>query len=89
MEIGDEQIGETRVIAPRGRLDSVSSSELERHVVATLDGGAPPYDYVERVEITDIDDYRRELARPEMGDFSAQWSARVGESIAVFGDEIA
>ena len=40
MEIGDEQVGETRVIAPRGRIDSVSSSELERHLVARLDGGA-------------------------------------------------
>ena len=40
MEIGDEQVGETRVIAPRGRIDSVSSSELERHLVARLAGGA-------------------------------------------------
>lgn len=40
MEIGDEQVGETRVIAPRGRVDSVSSGELERHLMAKLDGGA-------------------------------------------------
>jgi anti-anti-sigma factor len=40
MEIGDEQVGETRVIAPRGRVDSVSSGELERHLVAKLDAGA-------------------------------------------------
>lgn len=40
MEIGDEQVSETLVIAPRGRVDSVSSGELERHVVSRLDGGA-------------------------------------------------
>jgi len=39
MEIGEEQTGETLVIAPRGRVDSVSSSELERCVVARLDAG--------------------------------------------------
>jgi hypothetical protein len=65
---------------------------IKSYVVArmdsTLDGGAPPYDYVERVEITDVDDYRRELGRQEMGDFSSQWSSRVGESIALVGDEI-
>ena len=40
MEIGEEQVGGTLVIAPRGRVDSVSSNELERCVVARLDGGA-------------------------------------------------
>ena len=40
LEIGEEQAGETLVIAPRGRVDSVSSDELERHVVARLDKGA-------------------------------------------------
>jgi stage II sporulation protein AA (anti-sigma F factor antagonist) len=40
MEIGEEQVGETLVIAPRGRVDSVSSGELERQLVARLDGGA-------------------------------------------------
>ena len=39
MEIGDEQVGETRVIAPRGRVDLVSSGELERRLMAKLDGG--------------------------------------------------
>ena len=40
MEIDEEQAGETLVIAPRGRVDSVSSGELERHVVSRLDAGA-------------------------------------------------
>ncbi len=39
MEIGEERQGRSLVIAPLGRLDSVSSSELERVVVARLDAG--------------------------------------------------
>ena len=30
MEIGEERAGQALVIAPRGRIDSVSSGELER-----------------------------------------------------------
>jgi anti-anti-sigma factor len=39
MQIGEERLGEALVIAPAGRLDSVSSSELERLVVSRIDGG--------------------------------------------------
>lgn len=39
MEIDEEKAKGALVIAPRGRLDSVSSSELEKHVVARLDAG--------------------------------------------------
>ena len=73
---------------PTARSLKTIKSYVVARMDATLDGQAPPYDYVERVEITDIDDYRGELARPEMGDFSSQWSSRIGESIALFGDEI-
>jgi hypothetical protein len=73
---------------PTARSLGTITSYVVARMAATLDGDPPPYDYVERVEITDIVDYRRELARPELEDFSRQWSARVGESVAVFGDEI-
>jgi len=39
MEIGEEKAGETLVIAPVGRVDSVSSGELERQLVARLEAG--------------------------------------------------
>ena len=39
MEIGEERAAGALVIAPVGRVDSVSSGELERHVVARLDAG--------------------------------------------------
>jgi hypothetical protein len=68
-------------------LDTIRSYVVAR-MDATLDGNPAPYDYIERVEITNIDNYRKELADPKMGDFAQQWSGFVGESIAVFGDEI-
>ncbi|HKG25358.1 MAG TPA: hypothetical protein VKB09_06895 [Thermomicrobiales bacterium] len=68
-------------------LDTIESYVVAK-MTATLDGSPPPYDYIERVAITDIDDYRKELADPKMGDFGQQWSGFVGESIAVFGDEV-
>jgi len=39
MRIDEERIGAALVIAPVGRLDSVSSGELERRVVERIDGG--------------------------------------------------
>ena len=39
MEIGEERQGRSLVIAPSGRLDSVSSGELERVVVARIGAG--------------------------------------------------
>lgn len=40
MQIGEETVGGATVIAPVGRVDSVSSAELERAVVSRIDGGA-------------------------------------------------
>ena len=68
-------------------LDTITSYVVAR-MQETLEGQPAPYDYIERVEITEIDAYRQELGDPKMGDFARQWSGFVGESIAVFGEEI-
>ncbi len=39
MRIGEEKDGGALVIAPEGRVDSVSSSELEKLVVSRIDAG--------------------------------------------------
>jgi anti-anti-sigma factor len=39
MRIGEEKDGRALVIAPEGRVDSVSSGELERLVVSRIDAG--------------------------------------------------
>jgi len=54
-----------------------------------LEGDEPaPYDYIERVVISDLDAYRRDLAAPELEDFGRQWSSYVKSSIAVVGTVI-
>ena len=40
MQIGEEQQGGALVIAPVGRVDSVSSGELEKVVLSRIDAGA-------------------------------------------------
>ncbi len=40
MQIGEEQEGDALVIAPVGRVDSVSSGELEKVVLSRIDAGA-------------------------------------------------
>ena len=58
--------------------------------VVRLDGpwrdGDVPYDYVESIEVSDPDLYRRQLEEiPDRQGFSAAWRGFVGESIAVHG----
>ena len=48
-------------------------------------GDPPPYDYVERVVIQDVDGYRRDLADPRLDAFKQAWAVRVLESTAVHG----
>jgi hypothetical protein len=74
---------------PVARALKTINSYVVAKTASTLDGKPSPYDYIERVEVTNIDDYRNELANAAgMDDFFNQWSARVGESVAVFGEEI-
>lgn len=74
---------------PLARSLKTIKSYVVTKIEGTLDGAPPPYPYIERVEITDLDEYRKELSGgPQMEDFFKQWSARVGESIAVYGEEI-
>ncbi|MEW6472809.1 MAG: hypothetical protein AB1679_11110 [Actinomycetota bacterium] len=70
-----------------------SLTSIKSYVVArtpsTLDGNPSPYDYVERVEVTDLDAYRHELGTaPGIDEFFKEWSARIVDSVAVIGEEI-
>lgn len=61
--------------------------------VVRLDGpwrdGDVPYDYVESIEVSDPDLYRRQLeAIPDREGFSAAWRRLVGETVAVFGTAV-
>lgn len=74
---------------PTARALKTIRSYVVHRIDATLEGGTPPYQYIERVEITDLAAYREELAHGAgMEGFFAQWSAHVAESVAVHGEEI-
>ena len=67
---------------------------IRSYVVTRLDGlwegGEAPYDYLEVVEITEVDAYRASLAPDVPGnrEFFDQWSSFVGESLVVYGEVI-
>jgi REDY-like protein HapK len=66
---------------------------IRSYVVTRLDGlfsgGEAPYDYLEVVEITELDEYRRSLdpaGDPAVAAFVEEWSTFVGESLVVYGE---
>jgi uncharacterized protein (TIGR02118 family) len=67
---------------------------INSYVVTRLDGlvteeGEAPYDHLEVVEITSIEEYRAALSGgPEVEAFFKEWSSYVGESVAVYGEVI-
>lgn len=74
---------------PTARALSTIKSYVVARTPTTLEGAPSPYDFIERVEVTDIAAYREELAgAPGMESFFAQWSSFVAESTMVYGDEI-
>lgn len=42
--------------------------------------GHPEYSYVEHIEITDVDDYKKDLSTPEFKELMRQWSTYIGEA---------
>jgi REDY-like protein HapK len=66
---------------------------IRSYDVVRLDGplreGDVPYDYVEVVEVADLDDYRADLAAlPGRDEFVDELRGFVGEAIAVYGTTI-
>lgn len=74
---------------PTARSLKTIKSYVVNRIDGTLEGNASPYQYIERVEITDLAAYQEELRTGKgMEEFSKQWSSYVAESIAVHGEEI-
>jgi hypothetical protein len=69
-------------------IPSVRSYDVVRLDGALRDNDVP-YDYIELLEVSELDAYRRELEQiPERAAFSAAWRSFVGDSIAVYGTVI-
>ena len=68
---------------------------IKEYTVTRLDGlvtgeGGAPYDYLEVIEITSIDEYRGSLdGKVELEKLLEEWAEYVGESVAVYGEVIA
>src|SRR5690554_6376966 len=74
---------------PTARSLKTIKSYVVNRIDGTLEGNASPYQYIERVEITDLAAYQEELLTGKgMEEFSQQWSSYVAYSIAVHGEEI-
>lgn len=61
--------------------------------VARIDGlleeaNQAPYDYVERVVITDVESYVHDLSDTRLNAFKQSWAAHVAESVALRGTVI-
>jgi hypothetical protein len=72
-----------------------SLPSIRSYVVTRLDGvldskERPAYDFLEVVEVTDLDEYKAELSpeRPEVKAFDEEWLSFVGETTAVYGEVI-
>jgi hypothetical protein len=67
---------------------------IESYVVTRLDGllqgdGSPPYQYLEVIEVTSVDEYRAGLTgNEEMESLLREWSTYVESSVAVHGEVI-
>lgn len=68
-------------------IHSYSVTRLE----GPVDGEGPaPYDYVEALEVADLDSYRAGFAgRADVDAFFAEWSSYVGESVGIVGEVVA
>lgn len=64
---------------------------VESYVVTRLEGliqgdGSPPYEYLEAIEVTSVDEYRAGLTgNEELESLLREWSTYVESSVAVHG----
>jgi hypothetical protein len=71
-----------------GTVPSIVDYKVTR-IERLLDGDdVPPYQYIERVEITDLESYRRDLNAPALDAFKQAWMAWVAESVGLHGTVI-
>ena len=50
--------------------------------------GTPEYSYVEHIEITNMDEYKKDLETPAFKELLNQWSTFIGEAKILFSDVI-
>jgi hypothetical protein len=88
-DAGEYEAWIRRVDYPIARAQGAIRSYTVTRIEGTLDGkGVSPYDYLEVIEITDLDAYRALGERPEFEQLLREWSEYVEEAVMVYGEEI-
>jgi len=78
-----------RVDYPVARAQGAITSYTVTRIDGTLSGeGASPYDYLEVIEITDLEAYRALGELPEFQQLLKEWSQFVAEAEMIHGDVI-
>lgn len=76
-----------RVDYPVARAQGAIASYTVTRVEGTLSGeGESPYDYLEVIEITDLEAYRALGSLPEFQQLLAEWSQYVAEAVMIHGE---
>jgi hypothetical protein len=87
---GDYEAWVRRVDYPVAR----KQESIKSYVVTRLEGmlnndGAPPYHYLEVIEVTDLDAYRAGMdGNPEFETLLEEWATYVADSVMVHGEVI-
>jgi hypothetical protein len=78
-----------RVDYPVARAQGAITSYTVTRVGGTLSGeGDSPYDYLEVIEITDLEAYRALGSLPEFEELLREWSQYVAEAVMIHGEVI-
>ena len=78
-----------RVDYPVARAQSAITAYTVTRIEGTLSGeGESPYDYLEVIEITDLESYRALGTLPEFEQLLHEWSQYVAEAVLIHGEVI-
>jgi len=89
VDAGEYEAWIRRVDYPIARAQGAITSYTVTRIEDTLSGeGESPYDYLEVIEITDLEAYRALGSLPEFEQLLQEWSQFVAEAVMVHGEVI-
>jgi hypothetical protein len=78
-----------RVDYPVARAQGAITAYTVTRIEGTLgEGGESPYDYLEVIEITDLESYRALGSLPEFENLLREWSLYVAEAVMIHGEVV-
>ncbi len=77
-----------RVDYPVARAQGAITSYTVTRIDGALDGTASPYDYLEVIEVTDLESYRALGSLPAFEQLLQEWSQYVAEAVMIHGEVV-